>query len=140
MGYPWARLDANIAHHDKICWLKAQRGGWRAISVYLFSIGWAVGQGTDGHVPTHMAAALDADKTTITLLCAAHLWEPGATGWMIHNFAQRQEMEVIREGKRQIRAVSSAKANCVRWHGVKCGCWQNASEPDSVSDLRFGVR
>ena len=50
MGYPWARLDANIAQHDKIVWLKHQRGGWKAISVYVFALGWSVGHGTDGHI------------------------------------------------------------------------------------------
>ena len=87
MGLPWARVDANIAHHDKIVWLKHQRGGWKAISVYIFSVGWSVGQGTDGHIPAHMAPALDADKTTVGLLTSARLWEPNGDGWHIRNFA-----------------------------------------------------
>ena len=128
MGYPWARLDANIAHHDKICWLKTQRGGWKAISVYLFSIGWAVGQGTDGHIPTHMAPSLDADKTTIALLTTANLWEPSTGGWHIRNFEERQEVSMIREGKERMRQVASLKANCIRWHGPTCGCWKTQRE------------
>ena len=130
MGYPWARLDANIAHHDKICWLKAQRGGWRAISVYLFSIGWSVGQGTDGHIPAHMARSLDADRQTTALLTAANLWEqhPAGNGWLIRNFAERQEVSLIREGKEKMRQVSSMKANCTRWHGPDCGCWKTSSD------------
>jgi hypothetical protein len=124
-GYPWARLDANICHHDKIVYLKTQRGGWRAISAYIFSIGWSVGQGTDGFIPTHMAPALDADKTTIALLLSARLWEEGVGGWQIHNFAERQELEIIRESKRAMQQARASKGNCVRWHGPNCGCWRN---------------
>ena len=127
MGYPWARLDANISHHDKLVWLKHQRGGWRAISVYLFSVGWSVGQGTDGHIPEHMAPALDADRQTIGLLTGARLWEPNGNGWHIRNFAQRQELDIVREGKRAMSRAGAAKGNCIRWHGPDCGCWRNGS-------------
>ena len=124
MGLPWARMDANISQHDKIVWLKHQRGGWRAISVYMFSVGWAVGHGTDGHIPEHMAPTLDADKQTIALLTGARLWEPNGNGWHIRNFAERQEMEFATEAKKQAARLASAKANCVRWHGPDCGCWK----------------
>ena len=125
MGLPWARLDTNINNHDKIVWLKTQRGGWRACTVYLFSVAWSVGHGTDGHIPAHMASALDADKQTITLLTGASLWEPNGNGWHIRNFAERQELDVITEGKRASAKAASAKANCVRWHGPTCGCWRS---------------
>ena len=127
MGLPWARVDANISQHDKIVWLKHQRGGWKAISVYIFSVGWSVGHGTDGHIPEHMAPALDADKTTVGLLTVARLWEPNGNGWHIRNFSERQEMEWVTEAKKSAAKQASAKANCVRWHGPDCGCWKAAT-------------
>jgi len=134
MGLPWARLDTNIAHHDKIVWLKHQRGGWRAITAYTFSIAWAVGHGTDAHIPTHMATELSADKTTISLLLACHLWEPVENGWHIRNFAERQELEIITENKRASARLAAAKGNCIRWHGPDCRCWKTHTEPTSGSD------
>ena len=125
MGLQWARIDANISHHDKIVWLKHQRGGWKAISVYVFSIGWAVGQGTDGRIPAHMAAALDADKQTITLLTGARLWEQNGDGWVIRNFAERQELEFVTEARRAASKLGATKGNCIRWHGPDCGCWRS---------------
>lgn len=127
MGLPWARLDANIAQHDKIVWLKSQRGGWRAISVYLFSIGWSAGQGTDGYIPDHMAPALDADKRTVELLTVARMWEPGLGGWQIRNYHERQELDTIATAKRMAQKVGGSKGACQRWHGPNCNCWREAT-------------
>ena len=127
MGLPWVRVDANIAHHDKIVYLQTQRGGWRAIAVYIYALGWAAGQGTDGYIPQHMATPLSADKQTINLLTAAHMWEPVTGGWQIRNYAQRQELEVISEGKRAAQRLGAAKGNCIRYHGPDCGCWRTAA-------------
>ena len=114
-------MDANIAQHDKILWLKHQRGGWKAISVYLFSVGWSVGHGTDGRIPKHVALSLDADKTTVTLLESASLWLPVGDGWQIRNFAERQQLDIVTNAKH----LASMKANCTRWHGPDCGCWKD---------------
>ncbi len=122
MGLPWFRVDTDFYHHDKILYLKAHRGGYKAITVYIASIGWSVSHATDGHIPSHAAPALDADKHTVALLTGARMWEPNGDGWHIRNFEQRQELESISEAKR----LASVKGNCIRWHGKDCGCWRDA--------------
>lgn len=125
MGLPWFRVDSDFYHHDKVVWLKAQRGGWKALGVYLGSIGWSVSHETNGHIPEHMAKYLDADKSTVTLLLGARMWEPNGNGWHIRNFDNRQQ--TVATSDQRIAALTSAsvKGNCIRWHGPDCGCWKD---------------
>lgn len=128
-GLPWARLDSNIASHDKILALihdeaapKVQR--WQAVSSYMFAFAWSAGQGTDGRIPTHALTSVHGSKATAVLLTKHGLWDQALGGWQIHNFELRQQLSVVGEAKRAAQSAGARKGNCKRHHGEACGCWQ----------------
>lgn len=128
MGLPWVRLDTNIGQHDKILLLKAQPNGWRAFGVYILALAWSGGQGTDGLIPRHVLTSIDCTPKIANQLCDVRLWEHAPDGaYVIRNYATRQELEIVSEGKRASAKLASAKANCTRWHGAACGCWRDTA-------------
>lgn len=105
-GLPWVRLDANIYAHDKIAALTTERAGPRAFMLYICALAWAGGQGTNGHIPTHMVPILHGTRPAAELLVKHELWDTeGNEGWRVHNFADRQQLtettDSIREARRE---------------------------------------
>lgn len=124
MPLPWVRLDANIRDHDKVLELIGERDGWRAYAVYTFSLGWAGGHGTDGYIPRSALPILHGTPRVAELLVRHRLWELVEGGWSIRNYAARQELAVITEGKRAAQRKGARMTNCRRRHGPDCGCWE----------------
>jgi hypothetical protein len=127
VSLPWVRLDSNIASHDKILHVLDEKNGVRAAWMYVCSMGYSGGHGTDGHVPFKALPFIHGTKALGDLLVKHGLFEPDPKGWRIRNWAQRQELEAISEGKRAAQRVGARKANCRRHHGPDCGCWQNGA-------------
>lgn len=126
MSLPWVRLDSNIYSHDKVLWLASQRDGYRAISLYVFSMGYAGGHATDGYIPNHVLPIIQGTERTAQLLVSARLWEYADGGWQIRNWEQRQELSVITEVKRHASRLGGRKSACQRLHGPDCGCWKDS--------------
>lgn len=127
MGLPWVRMDTNLPSHDKILRLLADPSPkrWQAAASYQFSIEWSGGQGTDGVIPKAALPFVHATAASARLLVTYELWdELGVTGWTIRNFAIRQELDVVAEGKRAARSLAGRKAACERWHDPGCECWR----------------
>ena len=122
MSLPWVRLDSHIASHDKILNLLSDPSPrrWQAAFSYVSAIGWAGDQETDGAIPRVALAFVHGTPTTARLLVVYRLWEESLNGWQIVNFAERQQLSSIGEGKREAARIAGQKANCVRWHGPKC--------------------
>lgn len=122
MALPWVRLDANIATHDKVLDLLGDPSTkrWQAMTSYMFSIAWSGGHGTDGRIPKAALPVIHGTETTARLLCAYRLWEPATNAWLIVNYAERQELDVVTASKVEARRISAEKANCSRWHGKNC--------------------
>jgi len=131
MALPWVRLDSNIASHDKITALlmAEPRHGWRAAFVYVCSLGHCGGHGTDGLVAFSSLPFIHADKRSAELLVQHGLWEPDPLGWRLPNWSRRQETAVTSAKKRLAQSMGALKANCVRWHGAGCGCWNDGPVP-----------
>lgn len=122
MGLPWVRLDANVATHDKFLALIADPSPkkWQAISSYFFALGWSGGQGTDGDVPNYAISSVHGTPATARLLVKYRLWIESTTGWAIVNYDQRQQLEIVSAGVREMRRLAGEKGNCSRWHGPDC--------------------
>ncbi len=122
MALPWARIDTNIASHDKILSLahdpSAKR--WQAMSSYLVSIPWALGAGTGGRIPSYALPTVFGTPATARLLVVHRLWSERVDGWGIVNFDRRQPLPEVQEATAAKLQVASAKGNCVRWHGETC--------------------
>lgn len=128
MPLPWVRLDSSIASHDKVLSLLSDPSNkrWQAIASYMFALGWSGQQGTDGRIPASSLPFVHGTTTTARLLVKYGLWDENdtGTGWIIHNWAERQQSIAVHDGYRNARVTAGRKANCVRWHGKDCGCWE----------------
>ncbi len=129
MALPWARLDVNIGSHDKVLKLLADPSPkkWQAFASYVTAIGWSVGHGTNGRIEQAALPFVHGTPTTARLLVSYQLWEPLTAAWQIRNFAEYQVLAEVDERTVAGKKQGAAKANCRRWHGVDCGCWQQAS-------------
>lgn len=129
MALPWVRLDTNIGTHDKVLTLLSHKDGHKAFVLYVCALGWAGGQGTDGHIPAAALAVNHGNRRLADLLVDVGMWEHKEGGaYQIRNWARRQETATVREVRATLQAMGAKKANCKRWHGPDCGCWQR---PDS---------
>jgi hypothetical protein len=138
MPLPWIRKDTAFPRNPKILALIAA-SAWRAVVVYDFGLCYAGEQGTDGFIPKLALPQIHGRPRDAQQLVEHRLWhEQNGAGWVINDWAEfQQSNSETRERGAKARAAS-LKANCVRWHGPHCGCWQHDSEPDSQSDLRNG--
>lgn len=130
MGLPWARFDTNMPTHDKVLSLLSDPSPkrWQAMTSYTFSIMWSAGHGTDGRIPSAALAVVQGTPATARLLVKYDLWIERTADWLIKNFDQRQELDVIAEAKAAAKSASGRKAACVKWHGPDCGCWRQGGE------------
>lgn len=124
MGLPWVRLDSNIAHHDKMLALLAEKEGHRAACLYMFALAWSGGQATDGYIAAVAVPVLHGQPRHAEMLVRHHLWEKVTGGYRIRNYAARQETATVSELKRDIARKAGKKSACVRLHGPECGCWR----------------
>lgn len=128
MPLPWVRLDSSIASHDKVLALLSDPSPkrWQAITSYMFALGWSGQQGTDGRIPTSALPFVHGNPACARLLVKYGLWDENGTGtgWIVRNWAVRQESVGITEERRKELSAAGKKANCIRWHGKDCGCWR----------------
>lgn len=127
MSLPWVRLDSNIASHDKVLALLADRDGAKAFTLYVCALGWSGGHGTDGLVPRHVLPLIHGNERLARQLEKHGLWREATTGWHIHNYELRQELAVIAEAKRAGKSAAGRKSQCVQRHGPDCGCWKESA-------------
>lgn len=122
MALPWVRLDSNIGSHDKILALLADPSPkrWQAFASYMVSIAWSGGHGTDGQIPKTALPFVHGSDATAKLLCKYRLWEARTADWLIVNYSERQELDIVTASKQEARRISAEKANCRRWHGKDC--------------------
>lgn len=129
------RLDSNIAHHDKMLTLMGMRDGHKAAALYMFSLAWSGGNGTDGFIPKVAVPILYGTERHAHMLVEVQLWEHAPGGYRIRNWELRQETATVTELKREIAKSAGRKSACIRNHGPACGCWKatNGSTVGSTS-------
>ena len=126
MALLWARLDVNIGSHDKVLSLLADPSPkrWQAYASYMTAIGWSVGHGTDGRIPTAALPFVHGTPATARLLVKHDLWIEHPAAWEIKNYAEYQVLSEVDEKTVEGKKRGAMKANCNRWHGPDCGCWE----------------
>lgn len=129
MALPWVRLDVNIASHDKILALLAEPSAlaYRAAFSYVCSLGYSGGHGTDGLIEFAALPFIHGNKNTSGLLVNHFLWKPDRLGWTIVNFDKRQQLTATTKAIRNAQRAGALKANCKRWHGDECNCWEGVA-------------
>ena len=126
-GLPWVRMDTSLPSHPKMLALihDPSPKRWQAVATVGFAICWAGEHGTDGHIPRTALPFIHATKATAALLVKHGFWEVSPGGWQIRNYVIRQELAVVTAAKKEAQRVGALKANCNRWHGPSCTCWQD---------------
>lgn len=132
MGLPWVRLDTNIIIHDKILELVGRKGGLEAGFVYTNSLAFSGGAGTDGYIPKAALRVIHGTDKHARLLVDVRLWEyikdGDRDGYVIVNYADRQEVSEVREAKRAKNSLGAKKTNCKRYHPQPCStCFPEAA-------------
>lgn len=128
-GLPWLRLDSSFYSHDKILNLLDDPSAkkWQAITCYVFGLTWCVQVGNDGRIPKSALGVINCTPTVARLLVKYQLWDEAVSGWQIRNFADRQQLSDESYTIRKAQHTGGIKGNCIRHHGLKCGCWKKAS-------------
>lgn len=127
MALPWVRLDSNIASHDKIVALldeKPEALAYRAAFSYVCALGYAGGHGTDGLIAFGALPFIHGTRKTAELLVIHHLWRPEPLGWSIPKFNDRQPSAAVTRAVKNAQRAGAKRANCKRWHGAACRCWE----------------
>lgn len=132
MGLPWVRLDSNIAGHDKITDLLADDTEsttirYQAAFSYVCSFAYSGGHDTDGLIKFAALSVVHGTKKTAQLLVKNYLWTPEPLGWLVVNYDKRQQLTAKTQQIRNAQRAGALRANCVRWHGSECKCWEEAS-------------
>lgn len=122
MALPWVRLDTQFPLNPKILELIGAKKH-RVIVAWVSSLAYSGAQGTDGFIPSAALPFIHATKADATDLVMARLWICAPGGWQINDWHEYQFSSDEHEQRRLKAEKASKKANCVRWHGKDCGCW-----------------
>ena len=124
-GLQWFRFDADFWAHPKVMRLVHLPQGRESVLVWVASIGYATKFGTDGRIEPHVLPVIHGQAVDGDNLVAVGLWDADASGgWWVHDFADYQQVSETTERVRENRAEAGRKGNCVRHHGLSCGCWK----------------
>ena len=130
-GLKWVRLESNIASHDKILALVAERDGVKAAWMYVCSLAHCAGHGTDGLVSFNALPFIHGTRR-LAELCVTHgLWIPDPKGWRVKNYLERQQPQAASELARSLQSEGGRRGNCKRWHPPGCECWKTDGWPES---------
>ncbi len=129
MLLPWVRLDTTFPTNDKILDLVEHgNAGYRAGFIYACGLAHCGAQGTDGLITFAALPFIHGRKGDAALLVEVRLWVPDRAGWRIPNWPTRQQSSADTEEIRRKQSLGAKRANCVRWHGVGCGCWHEGED------------
>lgn len=126
MPLPWIRYDTTLPWHPKILEL-VEAGKWRAISVFGFSMAYCGAQDTDGYIPRLALPTIHGTPRVARDLVDVKLWATDPRGWYIPDFTEYQPTSEKTAETRAQKQVASRKGNCIRWHGLECGCWRKTA-------------
>lgn len=126
MALLWVRLDTAFPRNPKVLALLEEKDGYRAAFVWLASLAYCGEQGTDGFIPRSALPHIHGRPSDAEKLTRHRLWSDRAgAGWGLDGWAEFQQSTAESQARGARAQQASRKANCVRWHGQGCGCWQD---------------
>lgn len=111
MGLPWVRLDTQFAHNPKVVELVAD-GRRDALFVYVASIAYCGGQGTDGFIPKHSLFLIHGTPADAEALMEVGLWHMAPNGWRVNGWDEFQvsdEQARMRRERAQKGGIAKAQ-------------------------------
>lgn len=110
-GLNWVRVDAALPRNHKTLSLLPEKGGDRALLLFIFGLGYCAEQGVDGFIPTAAIGVLHGTPKHADMLVAAGFWDAIPGGWNVHDYAEYQPSD--EESK--ARSDKARKAANARW-------------------------
>ena len=119
MALLWFRVDTNFYTHDKFLELieNGQKGKAAGL-VYIASLAYAAGHGTDGFIRTAALPFIHATKADAIMLATARLWDVVEGGYQIRNWGERQLVAATHEAITKARSDAGKKGAEARWSNV----------------------
>lgn len=127
MPLPWIRLDTQFPTNPKVLALVEDRK-YRAIAVYTCSLAYAGAHGTDGFIPRTALPFIHSTPKEARELAEVGLWHTDKKGWLINDWADYQQTSEATADIVHAKRSGARKGNCIRWHGINCGCWRTPTE------------
>lgn len=101
---PWFKVDDGFAVHPK-----ALKAGNAACGLWVRAGSWSMQQLTDGFIPDHVLPTLGTKKEAQSLVDAG-LWDRAVSGWVFHEWDERQPSRAQVEKDRADAAERQRKA------------------------------
>lgn len=109
-GLSWVRVDASLASNHKVLALLSERGGDHALCVYIFALGHAGQQGTDGFIPEIALGLIHGKKRDADLLVQVGMWRAARGGYEVPDWAEYQPSgEETRKRTEKARIAAHAR-------------------------------
>jgi hypothetical protein len=108
-------MDTNLPSHDKIIELVGVKGGKAAAFVYVASLAYSVGNGTDGLIRRAALPFVHGTNTDARILAEARLWDVVEGGWRIRNFGTRQMIAAESQAAADAISEQRKRAANKRW-------------------------
>lgn len=107
----WVRVQAAISRNHKVLALLPQRGGDRALNVFIFGLGYCAEQGNAGFIPEGAIGLFHGTARAAQLLVEVGMWHERPGGWEVNDYAEYQPTD---EAARS-RSDKARKAAEARW-------------------------
>lgn len=111
----WVRVDAALARNPKTLHLLGEKGGDRALCVYIFGLGYCAEQGNDGFIVRSALPLIHGTPKTAEQLVSVGLWHDVPGGWDVNDYAEYQPTsEDVRQRSERARAAARRRWEAVR--------------------------
>lgn len=107
----WIRVQSALSRNHKVLALLPQKGGDRALNVFIFGIGYCAEQGNDGFIPEAAIGLFHGTPLSARLLTEVGMWIERPGGWDVNDYAEYQPTD----DAAKVRSEKARKAAEVRW-------------------------
>jgi hypothetical protein len=107
----WVRVQAAISRNHKVLTLLPQKGGDRALNVFIFGLGYCAEQGNAGFIPEGALGLFHGNARSAQLLVEVGMWHDRPGGWEVNDYAEYQPTD----DAARARSDKARKAAEARW-------------------------
>lgn len=107
----WVRVQSALSRNHKVLTLLPQKGGDRALNVFIFGLGYCAEQRNDGFIPEGALGLFHGNARSAQLLSEVGMWDEVKGGWDVHDYAEYQPTD----DEAKARSDRARHAAEVRW-------------------------
>lgn len=107
----WVRVQSALSRNHKVLALLAQKGGDRALNVFIFGLGYCAEQGNSGFIPGAAPGLFHGTPLSYRMLVEVGMWHEVPGGWDVNDYAEYQPTDEAAKARSE-KAKRAAEA---RW-------------------------